>query len=151
MEQVAEELAPALERAPQIQAPVRQLEPLDGVGLVTAVSVWSYLPELGRLSRQEAAAPAGLAPWVRPSGPWEGQRPIGGGRAPVRQALYMAAVALARMKENTLGKFYARRRAAGQPAKVALTAVMRKLLLQRNRGLKELALETAAQTQTNAA
>ena len=63
----------------------------------------------------------------------------------------MAAVALARMKESPLGKFYAHLRTAGKPAKVALTAVMRKLLLQMNRVLKELALETAAQTQTNAA
>ena len=63
----------------------------------------------------------------------------------------MAAVALARMKGSKLGKFYARLRAAGKPAKVALTAVRRKLLLQMNRVLKELALETAAQTQTNAA
>ena len=147
MAQAAEELAQALTRAPQIQGQVRQLEQLDGVGLVTAVSVLSHLPELGRLSRQEAAALAGLAPWVRQSGPWEGQRHIGGGRAAVRRALYMSAVGLARMKETTLGKFYARLRAAGKPAKVALTAVMRKLLLQMNRVLKELALQTAAQTQ----
>ena len=151
MEQVAQALTQALERAPQIQEQVRQLEQLDGVGRITAVSVLSHLPELGTMSRQEAAALAGLAPWVRQSGPWEGQRHIGGGRAPVRKALYMAAVALARMKKSTLGQFYARLRAAGKPAKVALTAVMRKLLLQMNRVLKELALETAAQTQTNAA
>ena len=151
MAQVEKELAQALERAPQIQEQVRQLDQIQGVGLVTALSVLSYLPELGTLNRQEAAALAGLAPWVRQSGPWEGQRPIGGGRAPVRKALYMAAVALARMKASKLGQFYARLRAAGKPAKVALTAVMRKLLLQMNRVLKELALETAAQTQTNAA
>ena len=61
----------------------------------------------------------------------------------------MSAVGLARMKESTLGKFYARLRAAGKPAKVALTAVMRKLLLQMNRVLTELARQTktAAQTQ----
>lgn len=151
MEQVAEELAQALARAPQIQAQVRQMEQLDGVGLVTAVSVLSHLPELGRLSRQEAAALAGLAPWVRQSGPWEGQRHIGGGRAAVRRALYMAAVALARMKQSALGTFYGRLRAAGKPAKVALTAVMRKLLLQMNRVLKEHALHTHAKPQTQPA
>lgn len=79
---------------------------------------------------------AGLAPWTRQSGPWEGQRHIGGGRAEVRRALYMAAVAVARMKHTELGKFYERLRLAGKPAKVALTAVMRKLLLQMNRLLK---------------
>ena len=151
MAQVEKELGQALERAPQIQAQVRQMEQLDGVGLVTAVSVLSYLPELGHLSRQEAAALAGLAPWVRQSGPWEGQRHIGGGRVAVRRALYMAAVALARMKQSPLGKFYARLRAAGKPAKVALTAVMRKLLLQMNRVLKEHALQTQAKTQMQSA
>ena len=56
----------------------------------------------------------------------------------------MPAVVLARMPETTLGKFYARLRAAGKPAKVALTAVMRKLLLQMNRELKALAVPTQA-------
>ena len=64
----------------------------------------------------------------------------------VRRALYMPAVVLARMKETALGKCYARRRAAGQPAKVALTAVMRKLLWQMNRVLKALAAAPPAPT-----
>ena len=115
------------------------------------MSVLSHLPELGTLNRQEAAALAGLAPWVRQSGPWEGQRHIGGGRAAVRRARYMSAVGLARMKETTLGKFYAHLRAAGKPAKVALTAVMRKLLLQMNRILKEHALAAQAKTKTQPA
>jgi transposase len=54
----------------------------------------------------------------------------------VRRSLYMAAVAVARMKHSTLGKFHERLRAAGKPAKVALTAVMRKLVLQMNHTLK---------------
>ena len=130
------ELTAALARAPQWQPPVAKLEALAGVGRLTAVSVLSQLPELGHLNRGEAAALAGLAPWTRQSGPWEGQRHIGGGRAAVRRALYMSAVCLARMQASTLGQFYARLRAAGKPAKVALTAVMRKLLLQMNHELK---------------
>jgi len=147
MAAVEKECQSALARTPQIQAQVRQLEQLDAVGTVTALSVLSHLPELGTLNRQEAAALAGLAPWVRQSGPWEGQRHIGGGRAAVRRALYMSAVGLARMKKTTLGKFYAHLRAAGKPAKVALTAVMRKLLLQMNRVLKEHAIQAQAKTQ----
>ena len=131
----------ALARPPELQAQVRQLEQLDAVGPITALSVLSHLPELGTLNRQAAAALAGLAPWVRQSGPWEGQRHIGGGRAAVRRALSMSAVGLARMKDTTLGKFYARLRAAGKPAQVALTAAMRKLLLQMNRVLQAHALE----------
>jgi transposase len=142
MAEVEKECQQALTRAPHIQQQVRQLEQLDAVGTVTALSVLSHLPELGTLNRQAAAALAGLAPWVRQSGPWEGQRHIGGGRAAVRRALYMSAVGLARMKTTPLGKFYAHLRAAGKPAKVALTAVMRKLLLQMNRVLKEHALQT---------
>jgi transposase len=136
MEKAEGELTAALLRAPQWQEAVNKLVGLAGVGKLTAVSVLSHLPELGRLNRGQAAALAGLAPWTRQSGPWEGQRHIGGGRADVRRALYMSAVALTRQVESTLGKFYAKLRAAGKPAKVALTAVMRKLLLQMNHTLK---------------
>jgi transposase len=133
---VEAELAAALQRAPVWQAQIAKLAELDGVGTLTAVVTLSQLPELGRCNRQEIAALAGLAPWTRQSGPWEGQRHIGGGRAEVRRALYMAAVAVARMQHTVLGQFYARLRAAGKPAKVALTAVMRKLLIQMNHTLK---------------
>lgn len=133
---VEAELAAALQRAPDWQAQIQKLAELDGVGVLTAVTTLSEMPELGKLGRREAAALAGLAPWTRQSGPWEGQRHIGGGRAEVRRGLYMAAVAVARMKHTTLGQFYERLRSAGKPAKVALTAVMRKLLLQMNHTLK---------------
>lgn len=136
MEKAQDELAGALLRAPQWQESVNKLVALDGVGSLTAVSVLSHMPELGRLNRGQVAALAGLAPWTRQSGPWEGQRHIGGGRADVRRALYMSAVVLARQVETLLGKFYAKLRAAGKPAKVALTAVMRKLLVQMNQALK---------------
>lgn len=136
MAKVEAELTTVLERAPETQKQVQRLTELDGVRTLTAVSVLSQMPELGQLNRGAAAALAGLAPWTRQSGPWEGQRHIGGGRAAVRRALYMSAVVLARLTETPLGKFYQRLRAAGKPAKVALTAVMRKLLLQMNQALK---------------
>jgi transposase len=151
MDAVAEQCQAVLAQTPALQAQVRQLEQMDGVGPVTALSVLSHMPELGTLNRQTAAALAGLAPWVRQSGPWEGQRHIGGGRAAVRRALYMSAVGLSRMKETPLGRFYAHLRAAGKPAKVALTAVMRKLLLQMNRALKEHALQTNVKTESQPA
>jgi transposase len=136
IEAVEAELAAALQRMPAWQAQIQKLTELAGIGTLTAVATLSQMPELGRIRRREAAALAGLAPWTRQSGPWEGQRHIGGGRAEVRRALYMAAVAVARMKHTVLGKFYQRLREAGKPAKVALTAVMRKLLLQMNHVLK---------------
>ncbi len=142
---VTKELAAALKRTPSLQAQVQALIQLDGVSTLTAINVLSRMPELGTLDRQAAAALAGLAPWVRQSGPWEGQRHIGGGRPLVRRSLYMSAVVLSRMKQTDLGKFYDRLRAAGKPAKVALTAVMRKLLLQMNRVLKELTIPKTTQ------
>jgi transposase len=141
MAAVEAQLEAVLGRTPKVQAQVRALVELDGVGLITALSVFTQMPELGRLNRGQTAALAGLAPWTRQSGPWEGQRHIGGGRAVIRHALYMSAVVLARKTDTALGKFYARLRLAGKPAKVALTAVMRKLLLQMNQTLKDHALK----------
>jgi transposase len=89
------------------------------------------LPELGTFNRRQAAALAGLAPHPRESGQWHGRRSIGSGRAPIRRALYMAAHSNRQLKE-----FYQRLRAAGKPAKVALTAVMRKLIVLMNHLLK---------------
>lgn len=114
----------------------RKLEAITGVGAVTALSVLAELPELGTLNRGQAAALAGLAPHPRESGQWHGRRRIGGGRAAVRRALYMAAVVAARFNPP-LKAFYQRLRDHGKPAKVALTAVMRKLIVLMNHLLKQ--------------
>jgi transposase len=114
---------------------VQKLEAITGVGAITALGVLAELPELGTLNRRQAAALAGLAPHPRESGQWHGRRSIGGGRAPVRRALYMAALVAARSNRQ-LKEFYQRLRAAGKPAKVALTAVMRKLIVLMNHLLK---------------
>jgi transposase len=134
---VEKQLAKAVASSATCQEQVGILDQLPGVGFITAITVLCHMPELGELNRQQAGALAGLAPWVRQSGPWQGQRHIGGGRAVVRHALYMSAVVLARHKQTTLGKFYHHLRDQGKPAKVALTAVMRKLLVHMNQILKE--------------
>jgi transposase len=113
----------------------QKLETITGVGTTTALGVLAELPELGTLNRRQAAALAGLAPHPRDSGQWQGRRSIGGGRAPVRRALYMAALVAARSNRQ-LKAFYQRLRLAGKPAKVALTAVMRKLIVLMNHILK---------------
>lgn len=112
-----------------------RLREVPGVGVQTALGLLAELPELGTLCRRQAAALAGLAPHPRQSGQWTGQAHIGGGRAPVRKILYMAALTASRL-HPPLRDFYTRLRAAGKPAKVALTAVMRKLLLLLNLLLK---------------
>lgn len=140
---VEKKLSQLVAASPEQAEQVNVLDELPGVGFITAISVLCHLPELGRLNRGQAAALAGLAPWTRQSGPWEGQRHIGGGRAVVRHNLYMSAVVLARNKETTLGEFYHQLREKGKPAKVALTAVMRKLLVHMNHKLKKHAEEKA--------
>src|SRR5262249_61970922 len=95
----------------------------------------SDYPELGRLNRGETAALAGVAPFNCDSGTLRGQRKVAGGRTRLRRALYMAAVAAVRCNP-VLKPFYLRLRAAGKPGKVALVAVMRKLLLILNAMLK---------------
>ena len=94
------------------------------------------MPELGALRDTEAAALAGLAPYNRDSGPRKGTRSIWGGRASVRCALYMAALSAVR-HDPILRNFYTRLRAAGKKPLVALTAVMRKLVVLLNHMLSK--------------
>ena len=131
-----EGLIAALQKADaDFDAKVTKLTAVVGVGRQTAWSVLAEMPELGRLGRRQAASLAGLAPHPRESGTWKGKRSIGGGRPAVRKGLYMAALAALR-KNPILKAVYQRLREAGKPPKLAITAVMRKLLLLLNSILK---------------
>lgn len=103
------------------------LRSVPGVGPQTARLLIASLPELGRLTRREIAALVGVAPLACDSGTLRGQRRCWGGRSHIRAVLYMAAVAGTRFNP-VLRAFYRRLRAAGKPAKVALTACMRRLI-----------------------
>lgn len=107
------------------------LRSAPGVGPVTAVTLMALLPELGRRSPKTIAALAGLAPFNRDSGQYRGQRTIRGGRKRVRDALYMAALAATR-SQTRFRTCYRAMRAAGKPAKLALIAIARKLLVSLN-------------------
>jgi transposase len=111
------------------------LSSVPGVGPVLSVALLSDLPELGRLNRGEIAALAGVAPFNQDSGTLRGQRKIEGGRPRLRRVLYIATVAAVRCNP-VLKPFYLRLRAGGKPAKVALVAAMRRLLLMLNAMLK---------------
>jgi len=111
------------------------LTSIAGVGTLTANQLIATMPELGTLDGKQAAALAGLAPAARQSGQWKGKSSIRGGRANVRQALYMPALVAARFNPDLKAK-YRQLVAAGKPAKVAITAVMRKLLVTANALLK---------------
>ena len=100
---------------------------MPGIGDVVARTLIADLPELGTLDRKKIAALVGVAPFNRDSGTFRGKRTVWGGRAKVRAALYMAAL-VASQHNPHLARFYQRLLEAGKPKKLALTAVMRKLL-----------------------
>ncbi len=103
------------------------IESVPGVGPILTATLLAYMPELGRVNRQQAAALAGVAPYNNQSGTADKRRRIFGGRATVRRVLFMGALVGAR-RNPMIKVFYERLLASGKPAKVALTACMRKLL-----------------------
>jgi transposase len=102
-----------------------------GVGPIVAATLLAELPELGRLDRRQVASLAGLAPVPKDSGERRGVRVIQGGRAELRQVLYMAV--LSALKAGApIAAVYRGLVARGKPAKVALVACMRRLLVVLN-------------------
>lgn len=108
-----------------------RLATVAGVGTGTARAVLAYVPELGTLTRNEATALVGVAPFNRDSGKFKGQRTILGGRPEARRHLYMAALVAAH-RNHILRPFYQHLVKTGKPKKLALTAVMRKLVIVLN-------------------
>lgn len=100
---------------------------IPGLGPVVAAAILAFLPEIGTLGRKQAGSLAGLVPHSRESGQWKGKSFISGGRKPLRDALYMPAVVAMRFNPDLKAKYTALRE-AGKPAKVALVALMRKLI-----------------------
>lgn len=112
------------------------LRSIPGIGPVTCTVFLARLPELGHRTSQEISALAGLAPFNADSGSMRGKRRIRGGRARVRMACYMAAVVAIR-GSNPFAAFYKRLIAKGKPAKLALIAVARKILITANAVLRD--------------
>lgn len=119
-------IATALKTLPQPEND-RLLRSVPGVGPILSAALLSMVPELGRLNRKQIAALIGVAPMHKDSGTLHGKRFIAGGRPIVRAILYMAALSAVKVSPP-LRHLYARLRAKGKVAKVALTACMRKLL-----------------------
>jgi transposase len=138
-QQIAEldqELDRTLRASPVWREKEGLLRTIPGIGPVVARTLLGELPDLGALNRWEVAALAGVAPLNQDSGRHQGKRRTWGGRAPVRAALYMAAVTATRCNP-TIRALYTRLRVAGKPAKVALVACMRKLLTIANAILRD--------------
>ena len=129
------EIHGSIHRSPLWHENSEILQSFTGVGPKVSASLIAEMPELGTMTRGKASALAGLAPMNRDSGQFRGKRMIQGGRPAVRQALYMAALVASR-HNPVIREFYQRLRQAGKPAKVALTACMRKLLVILNAMLK---------------
>lgn len=105
---------------------------VPGIGERTALALIIRMPELGRVSRAQAAALAGLAPFDNDSGKHKGQRHIAGGRGRLRRSLFAAALPAAFRWNKALIALYARLTATGKPHNLALVACARKLLVYAN-------------------
>jgi len=119
-----------------LDADYARLTSMPGCGPILAATLLAELPELGRLDRRKIAALAGLAPIAKDSGLREHRRVIKGGRSQVRNALYMAALASLKTDKSPLKARYAQLRVKGKPPKLALAALMRKMLVTLNAMLK---------------
>ncbi len=107
------------------------LKSIPGIGAITAVAVLAGMPEIGSLDPKAAASLAGLEPVTRQSGNWQGRSFVRGGRRRLRRPLYIPAVSAISCNPD-LAREYRQLCMAGKPAKVAISAVIRKLLLLAN-------------------
>lgn len=133
--ELEQEIAQAMTADPVLAAQATALRSIPGIGPVVAATLLGSLPELGVLSRQEVAALVGVAPINRDSGGRSGGRSIAGGRVAVRGPLSMAALTASR--RGAFKPVYDRLIAAGKPPKVALVALMRKLIVVANALLRD--------------
>jgi transposase len=136
LDQVDKDLTKAIEASPVWRAKDDLLQGIKGIGPAVSRTLLAALPELGTLTRQQIAALAGLAPRNRDSGKSRGKRSIGGGRAVVRSALYLAAWSASRFNP-ALKAFSDRLKEAGKAGKVRMVAVARKLLTIANAILRD--------------
>jgi transposase len=127
-----QQLVAAIRRHPDLAERLKLIASVDGIALRTATTILVRLPEIGRLSREQVAALAGLAPFDDESGERIGERHIAGGRERLRNNLYSAALAASFHWNPELIALYKRLTAAGKEHKVALVACARKLLIFAN-------------------
>lgn len=125
-------IAQAIEADPAQRQRQARIASAPGAGPVLAATLIAELPELGQVSAKQIAALVGLAPYDRQSGACRRPGRCKGGRGQVRSVLYMAALSAVRAKKAPFATFYKRLTQAGKPPKLALAAVMRKLIVTLN-------------------
>lgn len=128
LERIDQDLHDQLQKSPMWREKEDLLRSVPGIGPVTSTTLLAELPELGKLNRKQIAALVGVAPFNCDSGMMRGKRAIWGGRASVRSALYMATLSATRFNPIICAHFK-NLVAQGKPAKVALIACMRKMLV----------------------
>lgn len=135
MEKLRAQVKDTIENDELLKRKADKMRTITGVGDQTAAKMLAYMPELGSMTRQQAASLAGLAPMNFDSGYMKGKRHIRAGRAKVRKALYMAAVCMSTYNPHAK-VVYDRLVSKGKEKKVALVAVMRRLIIHLNSLLK---------------
>lgn len=140
---IARDIAALVRAHKTLQQATTAIRGIVGIGATTAAALLALMPELGTLNRREAAALSGLAPHPRQSGSTDAYRRTRGGRPEVRRVLFMAAMVAAK-HDPTLRAFYQRLLANGKKPLVALTAIMRKLVVLCNAVLRQHAVATSA-------
>ena len=115
---------------------IRRLMTIPGIGRLTATTMLIDMPELGHLEGKKITALAGLAPMTQQSGKWQGKERITGGRSSIRRAIYMPALVAIRFNRDLHDK-YQQLLKAGKAKKVAITAIMRRIIVLANTLLRE--------------
>jgi transposase len=134
--EIEQQIEALIDSSDQLQARQQRLCQIQSIGPVVSRALLVGMPELGTLTDNQAAALAGVAPYNNDSGQSSKKARTRGGRSSVRSLLYMASVVASR-HNPVLAPFYQKLIARGKPTKVALTAVMRKLIIIANRSLRD--------------
>ena len=116
---------------------------IKGVADRTVARLMAEMPEMGALSNKTISKLAGVAPLANDSGKHQGKRVVRGGRAPVREILFIVASVVGRHEPDFMA-FQQRLRAAGKPPKVVRIALAHKLLVRLNAKAREVRQQMAA-------
>ena len=137
IDEIEADISALIKAEPEISHDAQLMRSLPGVGPVASMQLIAQMPELGHVGPKQVAALAGLAPFNVDSGAYRGKRKIAGGRKRVRDALYMAALNADPPRRSLQGLLRTKLRQAGKPAKLALIAVARKLLIILNAMMRD--------------
>lgn len=130
------QISDLLKKDSELSQKAEILESIPGIGTASAALLLSHVPELGTISNRKISALIGVCPYDNESGKFKGKRRIRGGRTTPRNNLYMCA--LTTIKYNLILKaFYDRLIENKKPFKVAIVAVMHKLIILANALLKK--------------